>query len=204
MKNTAKIAQAGVLTALAFMLTLFKIPVWFAPPFYKLDFSEVITLFSGFLLGPFYGALIEFLKIFLKIILRGTATVGIGEFADFIIGCSLILPSAIFFKNQSKYNLLLKNDFKSIIHAMCIGTSSMIITAVLLNGFLVLPFYCHFAKVNIEHVVHITSKVNPLVHDQLSFALFAVLPFNLLKGILSSILCFLLYKNLLNISWLKI
>ena len=46
MKNTATsiIAKVAVLGAVAFVIMLAEIPLPFFPPFYKLDFSEVVVL----------------------------------------------------------------------------------------------------------------------------------------------------------------
>ena len=57
---------------------LFEFPIPIAPPFYELDFSEVVVLIGGFALGPGAAVCIEGLKILLNLLLNGTITMGIG------------------------------------------------------------------------------------------------------------------------------
>ena len=61
-KKINYIAKIAILSALAFVLMLFEMPLAFiAPPFYEMDFSDVIALIGGFTLGPVAGVLIELL-----------------------------------------------------------------------------------------------------------------------------------------------
>ena len=91
--NTKVIAKVGVLGAVATVLMLFEFPLWFAPNFYELDFSEVPVLLGTFALGPAAGAMIELVKILINFVVNGTDTGGIGEFANLLIGCSFIVPA---------------------------------------------------------------------------------------------------------------
>lgn len=40
-------------------------------------------------MGPLAGATIEFIKIILNFAVNGTMTAGVGEIANFLIGCSI-------------------------------------------------------------------------------------------------------------------
>ena len=87
------VVQIGMLAAVAVILMLFEIPLPFAPSFYKIDFSEVPVLVGCFAMGPVAGALIELVKILLNFVLTGTSTAGVGEIANFVIGCALCVPA---------------------------------------------------------------------------------------------------------------
>ena len=90
--NTRKITMIGLFSALAVILHLFDFPVPFlAPGFYKLDFSEIPALVGAFAFGPVAGVMIEFCKILLKLVIKGTSTAFVGDLANFVIGCSLVL-----------------------------------------------------------------------------------------------------------------
>ena len=65
--STRKIAMIGVFSAIATVLHIFDFPVFFAPGFYKLDFSEIPALIGGFAFGPVAGVMIEICKILLKL-----------------------------------------------------------------------------------------------------------------------------------------
>ena len=91
--NTKAIVLIGMFSAVSTVLMLFEIPMPFAPSFYKLDFSELPALIAGFAYGPVAGVMVEFVKIILKTLIKGTSTAFVGELANFVIGCSLVLPA---------------------------------------------------------------------------------------------------------------
>ena len=82
------LVQIGMLGAVSVILMMFEIPLWFAPSFYKMDLSEVPVLIGSFAMGPAAGALIELVKIVLHLLFKGTTTAGVGDFANFLIGCA--------------------------------------------------------------------------------------------------------------------
>ena len=98
--NTKMIAQIGMLGAIAVVLMLFEIPLPFAPSFYEIDFSEVPVLIGCFTMGPMAGVLIELIKIILNLCINGSVTAGVGEVANFVIGCALVLPAAFIYKRK--------------------------------------------------------------------------------------------------------
>ena len=101
-KNKVRMmAQIGMLSAIAVVLMLFEIPLPFAPSFYEIDFSEVPVLVGSFAMGPLAGAAIELVKILLNLAINGTTTAGVGEFANFLIGCAMVLPAAWIYKKIS-------------------------------------------------------------------------------------------------------
>ena len=65
------ICKIVILSALAAVIMLFEIPLFFAPSFYKLDLSDLVALIGGFAMGPGAGALIQLLKNLLNILLDG-------------------------------------------------------------------------------------------------------------------------------------
>ena len=102
------IVKIGMLAAVAVILMLFEIPLPFAPSFYEIDFSEVPVLVGCFAMGPFAGALIELIKILLNFVLTGTQTAGVGEIANFIIGCALCVPAGLIYRrNRTRKNALI-------------------------------------------------------------------------------------------------
>ena len=74
--NVRTMAQIGMLGAVAMVLMFFEIPLWFAPPFYKIDLSELPVLIGCFAMGPVAGVLIELVKILLYVVVHGTTTAG--------------------------------------------------------------------------------------------------------------------------------
>lgn len=81
-------------------IDVFDIPLPFAPSFYKIDLSEVPVLIGAFAMGPLAGAAIELIKILLNLVMKGSTTAGVGEVANFLIGCAYVMPAAWIYKTQ--------------------------------------------------------------------------------------------------------
>ena len=181
-------AQVGMLSAIAVVLMLFEIPLPFAPAFYEIDFSEVPVLVGCFAMGPAAGVAIEFLKILLNFAINGTATAGVGEIANFLIGCSLVVPAALIYK--------FKKTRTGAIVGMAAGTVFMTAVGCLLNAFVLLPTYAVACGMPIDGLVPMGTAVNSAIDSLTTFVRCAVAPFNLLKGVLVSLIVFLIYKKI--------
>lgn len=182
------LCKVAILAALAAVLMLFYFSLPFVAPFYKLDFSEVIVLLGGFSLGVLPAIAIEALKIVLNLFLNGTTTLGIGEIANFIMGCSFVLPATLYY-----------HRFKTKKHAAIgLGLSiiSLCVVATLTNYFVLLPAYAYFFKMPMEALIAMGSAVNPSINGIFTFILLAVVPFNILKGGLSALIVVLVYKKI--------
>ena len=186
--NTRMIAQIGMLGAIAVVLMLFEIPLPFAPSFYEIDFSEVPVLIGCFSMGPMAGVLIELIKIILNLCINGSVTAGVGELANFVIGCALVLPAAFIYKK--------KKTKKGAVIGLVTGTLFMTISGCFINAYIMLPTYAKAFGMPIEALVEMGSAVNASITDLFTFVMFAVVPFNLLKGVLVSIIVLLIYKKI--------
>lgn len=187
-KKLIKILQISIFAAVATVLTFFELPVFFAPSFYKLDFSNVVVLISGFSIGPLAGVLTEFLKVLLKILIKGSTTVGLGDLASFVAGVALTLPSAACYK---KYR-----TFKGACVAMLLGTICLTAVSAILNYFILLPAYEILFSISENTIISLGNTINPLIFDRFTFILFIVCPFNLFKGALICSVTLILYKRL--------
>lgn len=191
-KNTSarvelrNLVQIGMLGAISVVLMMFEIPLWFAPGFYKLDFSEVPVLIGTFAMGPAAGAAIEFIKVLLHLLFKGTTTAGVGDFANFLIGCALIIPAGILYKR--------KKTRKRAIIGMGLGTVVMVVVGSLLNALVLLPVYAAAFGLPMDSLVGMGSAINPAITNVATFAAFAVAPFNLLKAVAVSVITIILYK----------
>ncbi len=184
-KTLTKIA---VLSAIATLLMLVDIPLWFAPNFYQLDFSEVPVLIGTFALGPIAGITIEFMKILLNFVLNGTDTGGIGELANFIVGCSFIVPAGLIYRN--------KKSVKNALIGMIVGTFMLATVGSLLNYYVLLPVYATIYGAPIDAFVGMGNALNKNIVDLKTLVLYAVVPFNLLKGIVVAAITLLVYKRI--------
>jgi len=183
LKNLVKVSIFG---ALAFVIMLIEFPLGIFPDFLKLDFSDCVALIISFALGPAWGVCVEFLKNVLHLFV--TKTAGIGEFANFMIGGFFVyIAGYIYAKNRTK---------KGAAVALIISTIAFSIWAGLLNYFVLLPLYEKALKFPISEIIKIAAKVNSLVTDKFTLILFSIIPFNLVKGTIISVVTFVLYKRL--------
>ena len=181
-------AYIGVFSAIAAVLMYFEISLPFAPPFYQIDLSEVPVFICSFSLGPVAGVVCELVKIILKLVLKGTSTAFVGDFANFVVGCSFVLPATIVYHRfKSK---------KGALAGMAIGTGVMTVFGSLFNAVYLLPTFAELYGMPLEAIIGMGTAVNKLINSVSTLVLFAVVPFNLIKGVLVSFLTFLLYKRI--------
>lgn len=182
------IAQIGMLSAIAVVLMLFEMPLPFAPGFYKLDLSEVPVLIGCFTMGPIAGAVIELIKILLNLLMNGSMTGGVGEAANFLVGCVFVVPAGMIYRKM--------RTKKGALIGMSVGTISMTILGCIVNAFVLLPVYAKVMELPLDALVSMGSKVNGAITSLSTFVMFAVGPFNLLKGVVVSLIVLLIYKKI--------
>lgn len=181
------LAKVGILAAVAALLMLLEFPLPFAPSFYELDFSEISVLIAGFALGPVAGVLTELLKVLLNLVIGGTTTAFVGEAANFVTGVAFVLPASLIYKYR--------RSFGGALVGMAIGTVSLVIVGTLLNYFALIPAFSVIYGLPLETIIAMGTKLNASVTDLKTLVLFAVAPFNLVKGVACSTLTMLIYKR---------
>ncbi len=186
--STRKIAMIGIFSAIAAVLHILDFPIFFAPGFYKLDFSEIPALIGTFAFGPVAGVMIEFCKILLKLLIKGTSTAFVGDLANFVIGCSFILPASIIY--------MYRKNRKNAIVACVVGTFCMTVFGSAFNAVYLLPAFSKLYGMPIDTIIEMGTAVNPQITNITTLVLFAVVPMNLLKGTSVSLVTMLIYKKL--------
>lgn len=185
--NTKNVVLMGMFGALAAVLMLFEVPLPFlAPSFYGLDFAEVPMLVGTFALGPVAGIVMQIVKILIKLILKPTSTGFVGEFANVVMSCALILPAGLIYRFKKSKN--------GALAGMAVGTVLMSVAGVVMNALVMIPFYSNFMP--IETIIKAGAAVNPAVSSVWTLAIFCVGPFNLVKGTLTSVITAVIYKRI--------
>ena len=186
--STHYISYTAVFASMAGVLMLVELPLFFAPSFYKLDISELPILICTFYLGPVAGVVAELVKVLVKLIIKGTTTAYVGDFANFVVGCSFVLPaSCIYHMKKSKRGALI---------GMIAGTLVMTIFGSLFNAVYLLPTFAELFGMPLEAIIKMGSDINSAINSVSTLVLFCVVPFNLLKGIIVTVLTMLLYKRI--------
>jgi len=186
--STKEIVVIGMFSAISTVLMLLDFPLPFAPSFYKFDFSELPALIAGFAYGPVAGVMVELIKVLLKLLFKGTSTAFVGEIANFIIGCGLILPASIIYR--------FKKTKKTAVISCLAGTLTITLVGSLLNAFYLIPAFAKLYGMPIEAIVEIGTKINPAITSISSLVLMCVVPLNLLKGVAVSLITILVYKHI--------
>lgn len=181
------LTKVAILGAVAAVLMLFEFPLPFAPAFYELNFSEIAVLISGFALGPIAAVLTELIKILLNLVFNGTDTAFVGELSNFIMGVSFVLPASLIYKY--------KKSLSFAIIGMVVGTLSLTVFSAIVNYYLMIPAYVKFMGFKMEMIIGMGTKINSSITDLKTLILFATVPFNVVKGILSSVITILVYKR---------
>ncbi len=189
-KQMAIIAVFSALSVILYYFAKFNIPIF--PSWLDIQFSDVPALLVGFMYGPFSGALTIVIRFFCK--LPGTQTVGVGELADLLIGLTLVLTSAFFYKKH--------RTLKGALISMLIGMASATVVATLSNWVLLIPAYKFIAgypQAALTGAMDTILGGRGIVNDNnfMFYYLFiAVIPFNILRYIMVFTVTFILYKRL--------
>lgn len=186
--TTRKIVIIGVFSAISFALMLIEVAVPFAPSFYKIDLGDLPALIGAFAFGPMVGVLIEFIKILLNLIFQGTTTAFVGELANFIVGCSFVLPASIVYA--------FKKTRRNAIIATIVGTICITICGTVFNAVYLLPAFAALYGMPLEALIGMGTEINSAITDVTSFVIICVAPLNLLKGSIVSVITILIYKQL--------
>ena len=186
--STHYISYTAIFACMAGVLMLVEIPLFFAPGFYKLDLSEMPILICTFYLGPVAGVAAELVKVLVKLLLKGTTTAFVGDFANFAVGCSFVLPASVIYHARP--------GRRTALVGMAAGTLAMTVFGSLFNAVYLLPKFAELYGIPMETIVSMGTAVNASITDAATLVLFAVVPFNLLKGVVVSALTFVLYKRI--------
>lgn len=186
-KKLSTLVKISILSAMGLILMFileFPLPVF--PDFLKFDFSEVPVLLGTFALGPVAGVIIEFIKNLIHMFLK-PSTMGIGELANFIVGSSMVVAAGLLYKRGKTR--------KSALLGLGAGILVMTVVAAVTNYFVLLPLYESVLGFKISMIVDMSSKVNPSIKDINTLIIYSIVPFNLLKGAIVSLITFLMYKK---------
>ena len=183
-----RVSIIGICSAIAAVLHMLDFPLLFlAPGFYKLDFSELPVLLCGFYLGPSATVVCEGLKILLKLMLKSTSTAFVGDLANFVVGCSFVLPATIWYH--------LHKSRHSAIIGLVLGTASMSIFGSAFNAIYLLPKFAELYGMPLETIIAMGAEIHPGIRNVTTFVMLCVAPLNVVKGTMVSVLTLLLYKR---------
>jgi len=183
--NINSMVKIAFLSVVAYLLMIIEIPIFFFPTFLKIDLSDIPALVAGFAIGPIGAILVELVKNILHLITK-TDTGGVGELANFLVGIALVVPAAISYK--------VSRTKKAAFLGMGLGILVMAMVGALANYFILLPFYAKIMP--LEQIIAISAAANGAINSLETLILYAVIPFNILKGIAVVIITGSIYKKI--------
>lgn len=196
MQNTIKnsglssaktIAKVGVLSAIAYILMFISIPLPIFPSFLKIDLSDIPAIFGGMSLGPMAGLAIVIVKNFLQGITAST-TGGVGEFANVVIGGSYVLIICLFYRSLK--------SIKGVLAGGLLGIVAMTIMGCIMNYYIMMPLYATVYGMPLEQIVQMGTVINPKVTDLMTFVIWMIAPFNILKAGIMTVVTLPLFEKM--------
>ncbi len=178
------VVMTGVLGAVATVLMMLSFSVPFMPSFIKMDFSELPALIATFSMGPISGVMVCLIKNLFNLTM--TTTGGVGELSNFLLGCCLVLPAGLVYQ--------FRKNRRAAFLATLAGSLIMGLASLPLNYFVTYPIYTKILP--IEQIVGMYQAIFPGVDGLLSCLLFFNVPFTFLKGLVDTLLTFLIYKHI--------
>ncbi|NLO81647.1 MAG: ECF transporter S component [Clostridiales bacterium] len=179
------ITKIALLSAIAFVLMVFaEFPIPLFPAFLKFDISDLPALIGAFAMGPVAGVIIEFVKNLVHFFFR-SETGGVGNLANFVVGVSFVFPAGLVYS--------LNKTRKGALIGMAVGTVAMAFLASLANYYVLIPLYAKLYSM--EAILEMMNKGNKAIVDLKTYILYAVIPFNILKAAIISLIAMLIYKK---------
>ena len=183
---TRKIAVTGIMSAVSAVLMMLSFNIPIMPSFIKMDFSELPALITAFSIGPVWGVAVCLIKNLVN--LPFTTTAGVGELSNFILGVMLVLPAGLIYqKNKTRVGALIGS---------AIGSLIMAVVSIPWNYYITYPAFVKILNFPLEAILGMYQKINPSVDGLLQALLVFNLPYTFCKGLLISLLTFLIYKRL--------
>ena len=185
MSKASKIPYTAVFAAIATVLMYIEFPLPFMPPFLKVDLSGAVVLIGAFIFG--IGPAITMIGIKDLIHLTQSQTGGSGELADFLMLSTLVIVAVLLYRAHKSR--------KMAAVGCVIGSVAMACMGMLTNYFLIIPFYSAVGM-PIDAILGACAAVNPAINGMGAYLLIGVLPFNLIKGAILTVITMLAYKKL--------
>lgn len=186
--TTKNLTMIAMFSAISAVLMVFEIQLPFSPSFVKFDFSDLPVMLGGFLIGPFAGGIIAFMKVLLHFLLNGTTSFFVGDLSNLLLTLSLVLPASFIYQQ--------KKTKKTTIQGLLVSIICTSLLAIIFNLFLIFPLYLKVLNLKMVDLINMIHVVNPLVKDGFTMIVFSLLPFSLFKYSIVSMITMLSYKKL--------
>ena len=191
--SSTRIALIAMFATLAGILYILKFPLPFAfPGFLEFKFADIPILIGTFTLGPVSGAIIVLVGLLIKLVFKGTTTMFVGDLSDFLTSCTFAVVAGIIYTK--------KRTFKGALIAMASGTVAEVVVALLANRFILIPFFADYY--GWKAIIGMMQTLFPNCTEETFYNYYlwvSVLPFNLLRCIVTILVTLPVYKRISNL-----
>lgn len=174
MFNTKLMARLALLSAIGILLFYFvSFPLPFFPEFLTYDAGDIPALVAAFAVGPLAGVVVQFMKAFIGFLIGGSKAGWIGAMANFLAGGTMAFVAGYI------YSMKKTKTMAGV--SLVVGSAATAVVMGFINYYWLLPLW------GIPE------------NQMLPYLTGAIVPFNFVKFIMSSIVTFLLYKKVKNV-----
>ena len=136
---------------------------------------------------PSAAVAIEGVKILLKLLVKGTSTAFVGDFANFFVGCCFALPATVWYHTHK--------DKQGAVVGLVLGTLVMTVLGTAFNAVYLLPKFSVLYGIPMDVLIGMGTSIHSSIHGVYSFVALCVAPLNVVKYGVVSLLTMLLYKR---------
>lgn len=178
--KTRKMVTIAMFAAMGAVLQFIAFPIMPAFSFLKIDFSDTPVMLSMFLFGPMAGIATAFIRSLLHLFLSGfTPADLVGDTASFLATTVFTLPMFYFFRRGKKADKML---------GVVTGILALTIFMSIANLYVITPLYLKFFGMSADQFLGMSLA---------KYVTIGILPFNLIKGTIISVVFLVLYMKLL-------
>ena len=186
MKNLRlqKMTAVAVAAAMGLILQFIAFPIVPMFPFLKLDFSDIPVLINMFIFGPLTGIATAFIRSLLHLTMNGFSFDNmIGDVASFFASTLYTLPIFLLFREKTQAKRIM---------GLGLGILAMTLFMSIANYFVITPLYLKAFGLTAGQMLGMGLG---------RYILVGIVPFNLLKGTIVSVVFLVLHAKLL--PWLS-
>lgn len=182
------IVKIALLSALSFILAIepfrWTLPIF--PVFLSLDVADLPAIIGLVTMGWVPALWIAAIKNVLDALITGPTAFGLGQMANFIFGATYILTIHLIYRR--------KQNVISLAFGVAAATVVTAIVAAVFNYFVLIPVYAAI-MIPMEVILNMAYQVNPAIDSLFGLVMLSIIPFNLLKFGLSSIVGVIMYVS---------
>lgn len=183
--RTRYLLMTALFSAISVVLMYLEFSIPFLiPEFIKMDFSDLPGLIASFSMGPLYGLQVVVIKNLLH--LPVSMTGGVGELSNAILSAIFVVTAGLVYR--------FRHSRRGALIGSTAGALAMALLSVPSNYFIIYPIYYRILPE--ETVLGFYQAILPFVGSILQSLLLFNLPFTFAKGMVNTLLAFLIYKHI--------